>query len=103
MTPTLVWTPQARDDLLDIYLTVSLDSQQSAEKLLSAFLDQIEVLKNLPRMGRRRPEIAPSARMLVKGMYLILYETLPDTDDAPISRVQIVRVVHGQRDLSRAW
>jgi toxin ParE1/3/4 len=29
----------------------------------------------------RRPEIAPSTRMLVEGVYLILYETHPDTDE----------------------
>lgn len=39
-------------------------------------------------VGAARPDIAPDARMLVEGSYLILYRIR--TED-----VQIVRVVHG--------
>jgi toxin ParE1/3/4 len=38
--------------------------------------------------------------MLVEGVYLIFYETYPDTDDGPIEAVEIVRVVHGHRNLN---
>jgi toxin ParE1/3/4 len=37
--------------------------------------------------------------MLVEAPYLILYETVPDTDDGPLEAVVIVRVVDGRRDL----
>jgi hypothetical protein len=30
---------------------------------------------------------------------LILYETHPDSEDRPVREVEIVRVVHGHRDL----
>jgi len=30
---------------------------------------------------------------------VILYETIPDTDDDPVDHVEIVRVVDGRRDL----
>jgi toxin ParE1/3/4 len=36
---------------------------------------------------------------LIEGSYLILYETHPDTDEGPVEAVEIVRVVHGRRDL----
>jgi len=39
--------------------------------------------------------------MLVAGMYLILYETHPNTDGGPIDAIEIVRVVHGHRELNR--
>ena len=55
-------------------------------------------LVDQPRLGRRRPEISPSTRVLVEAPYLILYETHPDTDDGPIVAVEIVSIVDGRRD-----
>ena len=57
------------------------------------------MLAEQPRIGMRRPEIRPSARMLVEHPYVILYETVPDTDEGPIDHIEIVRVVDGRRDL----
>jgi toxin ParE1/3/4 len=51
----------------------------------------------------RRPEIAPSARILIEGVYLILYETHPDTDEGPLESVEVVRIVHEHRDLTRLF
>lgn len=53
-------------------------------------------------MGPRRPDIGPGVRMLVERPFLILYETAPDGDDEPIDKVEIVDVVDGRRDLSKA-
>jgi toxin ParE1/3/4 len=103
MSPTLVWTPQAREDLLDIYVTIGFDNPDAAERLYTAIEERVTFLTMHPRLGVRRPEIAPSARMLVEGVYLILYETHPNTDDGAIDEVEIVRVVHGHRELSRIF
>ncbi len=100
MKRVLLWRPQAREDLLDIYVTIGLDNPAAAERVYSAIEDRVAALIVHPRMGMRRPEIAPTARVLVEGMYLILYETHPDADDEPVSEIEIVRVVHGHRDLS---
>lgn len=43
-------------------------------------------------MGRLRPDIAQELRYFTVGKYLILYRAVPDG-------VQIVRVIHGARDL----
>jgi toxin ParE1/3/4 len=51
-------------------------------------------------MGVRRSDIRPSMRMLVESPYLILYRTLPDTDEGPVVAVEIIRIVDGRRDLS---
>jgi toxin ParE1/3/4 len=61
---------------------------------------RVGLLEKSPRMGGRRPEVAPSTRMLIEGVYLILYETHPNTDEGPIEAVEIVRIVHGHRDLT---
>ena len=99
MRPKLLWTPQAREDLLDIYVTIGLDHPSAAERLYTAIEDDAARLISHPRLGGRRPEIAPSARMLAEGSYVLLYETHPDTNEGPVQKIEIIRVVHGHRDL----
>jgi toxin ParE1/3/4 len=101
--PVLLWTPQAREDLLEIYVTIGFDNPDAAERLFTAIEEKATLLLAYPRLGVLRPEIAPSARMLVEGVYLLLYETHPDSDDGPIDVIEIVRVVHGHRDMSRVF
>ena len=101
MKPILLWTPLAQEDLLDIYTTIGLDNPSAAERMYTAFEERVNLLARSPHMGVRRPEISPSTRVLVEGVYLILYETNPDTDEGPLDSVVIVRIVHGHRDLSR--
>jgi toxin ParE1/3/4 len=97
--PSLLWTPQAHEDLIDIYVTIGLDNPSAAERVYSAIEERASLLITQPRLGVRRPEIAPAARILVVGLYLVLYETHPDTEEGPIDSVDIVRIVHGHRDL----
>ncbi|WP_435053584.1 type II toxin-antitoxin system RelE/ParE family toxin [Mesorhizobium australicum] len=69
------------------------------------YYDRLEAramqLADQPRMGVSRPDIRRSARMLVEAPFVMLYETIPDTDDGPVEWVEIVRVVDGRRDLNR--
>lgn len=103
MKARLVWTPQASEDLIEIYVTIGLDNQSAAERVFTEIESQIELLAIHPRLGVRRPEIATSARLLVYGVYLILYETRPDSEDEVVEEVEIVRIVHGHRDLGRIF
>ncbi|WP_365965968.1 hypothetical protein [Mesorhizobium sp.] len=41
--------------------------------------------------------------MLVTAPFLLLYETIPDTDDGLVEQIEIVRVVDGRRDLNRLF
>ena len=103
MKTKVLWTPQAREDLLDIYVTIGLDNPSAAERMYSVLESHVDLLARTPRIGVRRPEIQPSTRILVEGVYLILYETHPDTDEGPIESVEIVRIVHGHRNLSQLF
>lgn len=100
MRVKLLWTPQAREDLLDIYLTIGLDNPAAAERIYAAIEAKTELLASHPRLGPRRPEIRSPTRLLVERPYLILYETRPDTDVGPVEAVEIVRVIDGRRDLT---
>ena len=85
-------TPRAETDLEEIWLTIALENPPAADKLLRRIASKLERLAAFPEMGSSRPEIAPSAKVLVEGNYLILYEPVGNA-------VEVVRVVHGARDL----
>jgi len=95
----LIWTPQAREDLIEIYIYIGLDNPSAAETIFDTVQAKAETLANFPRMGIRRPDIRPSTRILIEGPYLLLYETHPDSDEEHIDYVEIVRIVDGRRNL----
>ena len=96
---SIVQSPAAERDLEDIWLAIASDSPRAATKVLRAIAARIHRLGEHPRLGPRRPDVAPSARMLVEGPYIILFRTDPDADHGRIDLVEIMRVVDGRRDL----
>jgi toxin ParE1/3/4 len=84
--------PQAEADLEEIWWYIAQDSPDAAD----VFLDQIEercaVLAQFPLMGTAREDLLPSLRSLVVGSYVVFY--LPVNGG-----IEIVRVLHGRRDL----
>jgi toxin ParE1/3/4 len=103
MPAKLLWTPQAEEDLLDIYYFIALDNPEAADRILAGLQSRVEMLARNPRLCLRRPDIRPSTRVLVEGPYLVLYETHPDTDEGPINAVEIVRIVDGRRNLKNLF
>ena len=86
------FTRQAREDLIDIWLHIAADDLGAADRVL----DRLELaamnLTDNPRMGPARDDIRRGLRYLVSGTFLILYQVAEDG-------VEIVRLVHGRRDL----
>jgi toxin ParE1/3/4 len=99
----LIWTTQARADLLDIYLTIGIEQPDAAERYFDEIEAKVARLVEHPRRGVRRPDIRRATRMLVESPYLILYETVPDTDEGLVAVVEIVRIVDGRRNLSNLF
>lgn len=99
----LIWTPQAREDLIEIYTYIGLDSPSAAERIFDIVQTKAELLVEYPRLGVRRPDIRPSTRLLIEGSYLILYETHPDSDKGDINEVEIVRIVDGRRNMKNLF
>jgi toxin ParE1/3/4 len=87
-------TSRAEADLAAIGDHVAADNPTAAARLLEKLEAQCGMLGERPLLGPARPDIAPDARAWVAGKYLILYRAEADG-------VEIVRVVHGARDLSR--
>jgi toxin ParE1/3/4 len=90
---------QARSDLLDIYVRIGRERRDAADRFLDSIEEKAVLLTTQPRLGVRRSDIRSRTRMLVESPYLLLYETIPDTDQGPVRTVEIVRVVDGRRDL----
>lgn len=101
MTIEVVWTRIARDEVRTIYKTIGQKNLTAADRVLARIEQRVAQLADHPRLGSRRPDIRRSTRILVAYPYLILYETVPDTDAGPISRVNIVTIVDGRRNLLR--
>ena len=88
----LFFTRQAREDLIDIWLHIAADDPGAADRVLDRLeMAAMNLIEN-PRMGPARDDIRRGLRYLVSDTYLILYRIVKDG-------VEIVRVVHGRRDL----
>jgi len=86
--------PRAETDLVEIWQFIGRDDPRAADRQLDRIEAQCQLLASNPRLGRLRPEIAQDARAWVVGRYLILYRAVDDG-------VEIVRVVHGARDMEQ--
>ena len=75
----------------DIWRNIAVDNEPAADKLLMRLFDKFELVADHPEMGSARPELSETARILVKGRYIAIYEPAP-------YGVLIVAIVHGMRD-----
>jgi len=86
----------AEQDLEEIWSYVAEDaSPASADRLIDAILDRVELLAEQPRMGRLRPEFGAGVRSFTVENHVIYYRHDED--------VIIARVLHGRRDQADAW
>ncbi len=85
-------TPQARADLLEIWLHIAEDNIDSADRFLAAVDLKGRTLADFPEMGERCAHLGPSLRLFTAGNYVIFYRPIENG-------IQIIRVVSGARDL----
>lgn len=85
---------QAELDLADILRELDKKNPAVADRYATEFDQKSHVLTQFPELGRLRPEIAPKLRSTLVKPYVIFYRLEGDV-------VQIVRIIHGKRDLRR--
>ena len=90
--PQVFFTRAARDDLIDIWVHIAEDDPTAADRVLDRLDEVASHLADNPQMGPARDDIRPGLRYLVSGSYLLLYRIVGDD-------IEIVRAVHGRRDL----
>jgi plasmid stabilization system protein ParE len=90
------FTPQAVDDLFEIWSYVGRDSAQAANRVEAAIHNACAFLAEGPLRGRTRKEITqlPLRFWTVQAFpnYIIVY-------DPQSNPLQIIRILHGSRDV----
>ncbi|WP_176454373.1 type II toxin-antitoxin system RelE/ParE family toxin [Sinorhizobium fredii] len=90
-----ILSPRAEEDLREIWRSIAPDNERAADALLRRILDKAELAADHPHMGPSRPELSPTARILIEGRYIAIYEPMP-------YGIFVVAVVYGPRDPD-AW
>ena len=89
-----VFAPAAAADLIDIYDFIAADNRSAAGALIDRFERQAAMLAAQPGLGRARPELRPDLRSLAIGRCVLFFRSSEDG-------LEVVRVLHGMRDLAR--
>lgn len=90
--PRVLKRPAAENDLDDIWWYIAQDSPDNADRFLDRLEESFSALANFPKMGMSRDDIQADLRSQPVGKYLIFYLPLADG-------IEIVRVLHGSRDV----
>jgi toxin ParE1/3/4 len=90
---SVVRTDQAETDLAEILDYAEERSPQVAERLARVIDDTCTLLSQLPLMGRTREELSPGLRSVVIEQYVLFYR-------ATATAVEVVRILHGARDIA---
>lgn len=72
-----ILSPRAEEDLRDIWRAIAPDNETAADAILRRILDKAELAAHHPHMGPPRPNLSPTARILIEGRYIAIYEPVP--------------------------
>ncbi|GAC1474135.1 MAG: type II toxin-antitoxin system RelE/ParE family toxin [Isosphaeraceae bacterium] len=87
---------RAEADLVDILVYLRARDQNASDRFETEFEARCHVLAQFPLIGRSREDLARSLRSSVVSPYVIFYRPREDG-------IEIIRVLHGARDLSSAF
>jgi toxin ParE1/3/4 len=90
--------PQARRDIVDIGEYIARDNPEAADRMVARFDDAFEFLSRHTRTGQSRDDLVSGMKLFPVGRYVIAFR--PTTGECT---VEILRVVHGARDLKRLF
>lgn len=94
----VIWSPEADQDVDEIYVHIGLRNVAAAERFLAEIGRKLELLERHPKIGVQRPDLEAHIRMLAAPPYLIFYE-LQTEPDSPREQIRLVRILDGRRDL----
>ena len=93
----LIFQPQARLDLLEIWHYIAKDSIEAANRVGQSLDDAIVDLCRMPGKGHARTEIRdPRYRCWPVYSYVIIYRYDSQT-------LTVIRVIHGARDFNKIF
>jgi len=90
------FSPLARDDLMTIADYIALDNPRRALSYIGEIETRCLRIKNAPRGGVLRNDIAEGLRSVPFGAYLIFYRLM-------VEEIRIERILHGARNLKAVF
>lgn len=97
MARTIVWSEEALRDVDDIAAYIARGSRHYASTFVSKIFRAAEGVQLFAEAGAMLPEYErEDIREIFVGNYRLIYRITPD-------EVTVLTVVHGARDLRRAW
>lgn len=86
------FSPLAREDLAEIKRHIARDKPLAAARFIRSVRDRIrQTIGAFPEFGQACEQLAPGLRRFPIGTYVVFYRVT--------ERVEIVRVLHGARDI----
>jgi toxin ParE1/3/4 len=91
--PPIFWSPKAEEDLIEIWTYLARESSdQVADDQLNHIERACATLEMLPYSGRPRDNLLPGVRSMLVHPYVVFYRVRNEA-------VEIIRVIHGRRDI----
>lgn len=92
--PTILKSPEARADLLEIgeYVFQQSHSAETALRVVDSIDEKIQFLSRNTLAAEARPDLAPRLRSSTVGNCIVFYRPIDDG-------IEVVRVLHGARDI----
>jgi toxin ParE1/3/4 len=89
-------SPRASSDLIEIWSYIADDSVANADAFIDKIYETMEMLVRQPGLGRQRDELAAGIQSFPVGRYIIFYRVVTGA-------IEIVRVLHGARDIENTF
>ncbi|GGX60428.1 type II toxin-antitoxin system RelE/ParE family toxin [Saccharospirillum salsuginis] len=86
-------SPEAENDLLDIWLYIADDQPINADRFLDKLLEKALKLAEFPELGRNREDLASGLKCFPVQRYVLYYQ-------ATTTKLLLVRVLPADRDIS---
>jgi plasmid stabilization system protein ParE len=90
-------TPQAADDLFDIWQYIAIDSPESADRIEAAIYQACALVAEGPLRGQVRKEFTT---LRLRFWTLPLYPNYLIVYDPATKPLQIIRILHGKRNVA---
>ena len=88
MAAKIVWSPEALEDLRQITEFIALDRPSVAHRVGLSLLAAVEMLGQMPKLGRRLPERPhPAIREFVQRPYRIIYRIIAQGRTIRVERI----------------
>ncbi|HLX60579.1 MAG TPA: type II toxin-antitoxin system RelE/ParE family toxin [Planctomycetota bacterium] len=92
----LIQSENALEDVREIWQYIAERDIDAADRVVRDIDCVYQRMREFPQIGRIRDDISSGLRSAISGKYVIFYQ-------ATATSIQIVRVLHGARDIERVF